>query len=82
MSSAASFLLLRARPLRQGAVVTNTGTNAVWIALGPTAVRGIGIYLTAYGGAITLESAEYTGPVSAISESGTNIVAVAETYEE
>ena len=80
--STASTTLVASRPLRRGLILVNSGSNAVWVTLGPTAALNQGIYLGALGGGYAQGPDDYTGIISAIAVSGTSLIGVQEIYYE
>lgn len=59
--------------------VSNTGANAVWLALGGTAELNKGIYLPKEGGGNQpLRIPDYTGAVAAITKEGESLLTFSE----
>jgi hypothetical protein len=79
--SISSALFLAANNSRERLVITNTGSNPVYLALGAnaTAVVGQGIYIAPNGGAFVLDSAlKWQGAIQAIASGGSSVVTFTE----
>lgn len=76
-----SGLLITANANRQGLIITNSGSNPVYLAFGgaATASVGTGVYLAANGGAFQLDSNfKWQGSIQAIASGGSSVVTFAE----
>lgn len=71
-----SKTLVEANRVRIALYVTNVGANAVWLALGPTAVAEEGPMLAKEGGAAVIDN--YLGIITAITKSGESVVSFSE----
>ena len=58
---------------RKFAILVNDSDEAIYVALGSTAVMNKGIRLNASGGNLIIDE-KYTGPVSAICSSGSKVL--------
>lgn len=74
-------LLLAANANRQGLIVVNSGSNAVYLAMGSnaTATVGTGIYLGPSGGSFQFDANyKWQGAIYAIASGGTSVVTISE----
>jgi hypothetical protein len=63
---------------RQAVFITNEGAKPVNLALGPTAVKEKGPWLSAEGGNITIDGAVYSGIITVVTKEGESNVGFSE----
>jgi hypothetical protein len=76
---ATTTALVSANEQRKGLVITNTGSNPIYLGLGESAVVSKGIYLAASGGTWVMDAFTFTkGAINGITTTSTSNISIQE----